>query len=67
MILCETHSPGYAMLMRSNKAETAVPGCHHWGDRLCACMRSWPDRGMCFVTSLYILCFFYFIEVTNDR
>ena len=38
MILCETHSPGYAMLMRPDKAETAVHDCHYRGDRLCACV-----------------------------
>ena len=29
--------PGHAMLMRPNKAETAVHGCHCSGDMACAC------------------------------
>ena len=35
----------YAMLTRPNKAETAVCGCNCLVDRLCTCMRSWPDHG----------------------
>ena len=35
----ETHSPGYAMLMRPNKAETAVHGCLSKGNRLYACVQ----------------------------
>ena len=41
------------MLMSSNKDETAVHGCHCWGDQLCACVRYWPYRGVgsvCFST-----------------
>ena len=45
---------GYAMLMRPNKAETAVPSMAAtarviW---LCACVRYWPDRGLVFSVSL---------------
>ena len=36
---------GYAMLMRPNKAETAVHGCHCPGD-MAVRMRNWPDRGL---------------------
>ena len=36
--------------------------CHYQGDRLCTCVKSWPDRGMCLVTSLYILCFFILLK-----
>ena len=32
MILCETLTPGYDMLMSPNKDETAVHGCHCPGD-----------------------------------
>ena len=36
-----------------------VYGCHCPGDGLCACMRSWQDHEMCFVTSPNI---FQFLE-----
>ena len=39
MILCETHAPGYAMLMSPNQDKTAVHGCHSTGNRLRACVQ----------------------------
>ena len=39
---------GYVMLMRPNKAETAVHGCHCPGDMAVRCVRYWPDRGLVF-------------------
>ena len=46
---------GYVMLMRPNKAETAVHGCHSPGDM--ALRRYWPDLGLVFecVTCFYHL------------
>ena len=41
--------------MKPNKAETAVHSCHCQGDWLCACVRSWPGHGLCFVASLHII------------
>ena len=61
--LCRAFSPisadGYAMLMRPNKAETAVHGCHCPGD-MAECMRKvlvrpWVDIRVCHL----ILLFFY--------
>ena len=45
MILYETLTPGYAMLMSPNKDETAVHGCHSTGTLLCACVKVRPSRG----------------------
>ena len=48
---------GYAMLVRPNKAETAIH-CHCSVTWLCACVRYWPDRELVFV------CHFAFIIAT---
>ena len=45
MILYETLTPGYAMLMSPNQDETAVHGCHSMSTLLCACVKVKPDRG----------------------
>ena len=45
MISCETHSPGHAMLMRHNEAETVVHDCHSTGSMLAHAYRFWPNRG----------------------
>ena len=52
---------GYAILMRSNKAETAVHGCQCPGDRLYACVRYWPYSGVG-VRACHLLsdCLFFF-------
>ena len=36
---CWAYLPSYAMLMRLNKAETDVHGCHSTGNRLRACVQ----------------------------
>ena len=46
---------GYVMLMRPNKAETAVHGCHCPGDM--ALRRYWPDLGLVFEC---VTCFFVY-------
>ena len=33
------------MLMSPNQDETAVHGCHSTDNRLCACVRLWPNHG----------------------
>ena len=43
------------MLMRPNKAITAIHGGQYPCDKLCTSVRSWPDREMCFVNSFHIL------------
>ena len=49
----------YAMLMKPNKAETAVHGCHCPGDiLLCACVRYCPDRGLELSVSLAFIVVF---------
>ena len=45
VILYETLTPGYAMLMRPKQDETAVHGCHSTGTLLCACVKVRLDRG----------------------
>ena len=45
MILYETLTPGYAMLMSPKQDDTAVHGCHSTGTLLCACVKVRPDRG----------------------
>ena len=45
VILYETLTPGYAMLMSSKQDETAVHGCHSTGTLLCAYVKVRPDRG----------------------
>ena len=42
MILYETLTPGYAMLMSPKQDETAVHDCHSTGT---ACVKVRPDRG----------------------
>ena len=42
---------GYAMLMRPNKAETAVHGCHYLGDMAVRM----PDRGCLRVSRAFIV------------
>ena len=45
VILYETLTPGYAMLMSPKQDETAVHGCHFTGTLMCACVKVRPDRG----------------------
>ena len=45
VILYETLTPGYAMLMSLKQDETAVHGCHSTGTLLRACVKVRPDRG----------------------
>ena len=59
---------GYAMLMRPNKAETAVRGCHFPGDMV-VCMRKvkarpWVGVRVCPLRSLF---FFYLYSVLIDH
>ena len=55
----------YAMLMRPNKAETAVHGGRViW---LCACVRYWPDLGLVFECATCFYCGLSSLPPSNDQ
>lgn len=49
-VLYETLTPGYAMMMNPNKAETAFQDCQSTGNWLCACVQVLVKPRRCVVT-----------------